>query len=78
MLAGDIIQVAYDPRWVSFMYSYVNYIPLSEAKVQHLASAVEPYAFDRIYSPWPGRVVRQDGKATVRRSAERYIAAMRD
>jgi hypothetical protein len=44
----------------------------------HLVEAVEPYEFDRIYSPWPHRIVQQDGKAVVHRSAERYIAAMRD
>lgn len=76
LLAGDIIQVAYDPRWVSFMYSYVNFIPLSEARVRHLVGAIEPYAFDRIYSPWLHRIVQEDAKAVVRRSADRYIAAL--
>ena len=78
LLAGDIIQVVHDRRWVSFMYSYVNLIPLPPSKVQHLVDVVEPYAFDRIYSPWLERVVTTDGKAVVRRSAERYIAALRD
>jgi hypothetical protein len=77
LLAGDIIQVVHDRRWVSFMYSYVNLIPLPVAKVQHLVDAVEPYDFDRIYSPWLERIVMQDGKAVVRRSAERYIDAIR-
>jgi hypothetical protein len=39
--------------------------------------AVEPYDFDRIYSPWLERIVLKDGKAVVRRSAEQYIAAIR-
>ena len=39
-----------------------------------IVAAVEPYAFDRIYGTWPGSIVREDAKAAVRRSAERYIA----
>ena len=78
LMAGDTIQVVYDRRWVSFMYSYPNLIPLPPSKVRHLVDVVEPYEFDRIYSPWLGRVVASDGKAVVRRSAERYLAAIED
>jgi glyoxylase-like metal-dependent hydrolase (beta-lactamase superfamily II) len=78
LLPGDIIQVAYDRRWVSFMYSYVNFVPLPPSMVRRLVAAVEPYDFERIYSPWPGRVVTSDAKAAVHRSAERYIRAIRD
>ena len=78
LLAGDIIQVVHDRRWVSFMYSYINYIPLPASKVRRLAQVVEPFAFDRIYSPWPGRVVSADAKAAVMRSAQRYIRAIED
>ena len=78
LLPGDIIQVAFDRRWVGFMYSYPNMIPLSASKVQHVVAAVEPYGFERIYSPWLDRIVKADGKAVVRRSAERYIGAIGD
>lgn len=76
LLPGDIIQVAYDRRWVGFMYSYPNMIPLSASKVRQLVDAVEPYDFERIYGPWLERNVMAEGKAIVRRSAERYIAAI--
>src|SRR5947209_5085773 len=49
LLTGDIVQVVQDRRWVSFMYSYPNYIPLSARKVDRIVAAVEPFAFDRIY-----------------------------
>jgi len=78
ILAGDIIQVVPDTRWVSFMYSYPNQIPLSAKKVQKIVQAVEPYKFDRIYSPWWKRHVLSDAKAAVKRSAERYIKAIED
>ncbi|MEZ4862451.1 MAG: hypothetical protein R3C14_14145 [Caldilineaceae bacterium] len=78
LLTGDIIQVVSDRRWVSFMYSYPNLIPLSAAKVQHLADVVQPYAFDRIYGAWWETIVAQDAKAAVARSAQRYIGMIRD
>jgi glyoxylase-like metal-dependent hydrolase (beta-lactamase superfamily II) len=74
LLTGDTIYVVADPRWVTFMYSYPNAIPLDAATVRRIVAAVEPYPFDRLYSSWPGRVVEQDAKGAVHRSAERYIA----
>jgi hypothetical protein len=58
------------------MYSYPNLIPLPAATVRRIADAVAPYAFDRLYGAWWGRVVQEDAKAAVARSAARYIAAL--
>jgi glyoxylase-like metal-dependent hydrolase (beta-lactamase superfamily II)/DNA-directed RNA polymerase subunit RPC12/RpoP len=74
LLTGDTIMVVPDRRWVSFMYSYPNLIPLDAASVRRIAAAVEPLPFDRLYSSWPGAVVGADAHAAVRRSAERYLA----
>jgi hypothetical protein len=74
LFTADTIMVASDRRYVSFMYSYPNYIPLNARAVRGIVAAVEPYAFDRIYGSWPGSIVAEDAKAAVRRSAERYIA----
>ena len=76
LLTGDIIKVVSDRRWVSFMYSYPNLIPLPVKKVNEIVTAVSPYNFDRIYGAWWGRVVRNDAKTAVSRSADRYIAAL--
>lgn len=76
LLVGDILTVVNDRRYVSFMYSYPNLIPLSAGQVRRVVAAVEPYAFDRLYGAWWDRVVAQDGKAAVQRSAERYIRAI--
>jgi hypothetical protein len=73
LLTGDIIQVVADRRWVSFMYSYPNLIPLSATKVQSIVDAVEPYHFDRIYGAWWDTIVANDAKDAVNRSAARYI-----
>jgi hypothetical protein len=74
LFAGDTIMVVSDTRYVSFMYSYPNLIPLNARAVRGVVAAVEPFAFERLYSSWPGKVVAEDAKAAVRRSADRYIA----
>ena len=76
LLSGDILTVVPDRRYVSFMYSYPNLIPLPAHAVQRIVAAVEPYPFDRIYGAWWERVVQQDGQTAVKRSAERYIRAI--
>lgn len=73
LLTGDSITVAADRRFVSFMRSYPNDIPLSARIVDKIVLSVEPYAFDRIYGGWWDRVIERDGKAAIRRSADRYI-----
>jgi glyoxylase-like metal-dependent hydrolase (beta-lactamase superfamily II) len=78
LLSGDIIQVIPDRRFVSFMYSYPNLIPLPASKVQAIASALRPFAFETIYGAWWGRVVERDGSGVVRRSADRYVRAITD
>jgi len=76
LLAGDIVQVAQDRRWVSFMYSFPNYIPLRASEIDRIASALEPYAFDRIYGAWWDRNVSTDAKVAFSRSVERYQKAL--
>ena len=76
LLAGDIVQVIPDRRYVSFMYSYPNLIPLPPSKVQHIADALAPFAFDTIYGAWFDRVIERDGSAVVRRSVDRYVRAV--
>jgi hypothetical protein len=76
LLTGDILQVVSDRRYVSFMYSYPNLIPLPAASVRRIVAAVEPFPYDRIHGAWWGRIVASDAKVAVARSAERYIAAI--
>ena len=76
LLAGDTIQVVQDRRWVSFMQSYPNLIPLPAAEVRRIADVVRPLAFDQLYGGWWGLNVLSDAKAAVLRSAERYVRAL--
>jgi hypothetical protein len=77
LLTGDTIQVVQDRRYVSFMRSYPNLIPLGQAAISRILNAVEPHAFDHIYGAWWGANVRSDAKDVVTRSAERYLRAIR-
>ena len=76
LLAGDIVMVIPDRRYVSFMYSYPNLLPLPASKVQRIAEALAPFEFDTIYGAWWDRFIEADGSNIVRRSAERYIRAL--
>jgi len=78
VLSGDILQVVQDRRWVSFMYSYPNLIPLPAVTVRRIVEEVQPFEFDRIYGAWWAKVVRNDAKAVMKRSADRYITAIGD
>ena len=78
LLSGDQPQVCLDTRWVSFMYSYPNYIPLGPNAVRQIVSRLEPYQFDRIYGAFPKRTVLVNAKKALQLSAERFIAALAD
>jgi hypothetical protein len=75
LLSGDQPQVCMDIHWVSFMYSYPNYIPLGRHKIDDIVARLEPYEFERIYGAFPRRTVRENAKQVIRRSAQRFLAA---
>jgi hypothetical protein len=76
LLSGDIVQVVSDRDWVSFMYSYPNLIPLPAAEIERMRAILETLEFDRVYGAWWDRVVAENAKAKVLRSADRYVAAL--
>ena len=73
LLAGDQPYVCADRRWVSFMYSYPNLVPLGPAAVRRVVAALRPLTFDRLYGAFPGQVVDTDAKGAVERSVARYL-----
>jgi glyoxylase-like metal-dependent hydrolase (beta-lactamase superfamily II) len=76
LFTGDIVMVIPDRRYVSFMFSYPNLIPLPPSKVRAIAGALDPFEFERIYGAWWGRVIGSGGSEIVRRSADRYVQAV--
>ncbi|MCX6050661.1 MAG: MBL fold metallo-hydrolase, partial [Chloroflexi bacterium] len=76
LLTGDIVNVVSDRRYVSFMYSFPNLIPLNAPAIQQIVTALQPYTYDRIYGAWSDRVVAHDAQAVVARSTARYLRAI--
>ena len=74
LFAGDQPQVCADPKWVSFMWSYPNYVPLGAAEVRRIVQTLESHAFDRIYGAFSHSLVPANAKDVIRHSAERYLA----
>jgi hypothetical protein len=75
LLSGDQPQVCMDRRWVSFMYSYPNFVPLDSGTIERIVTTLSPYTFDRIYGAFPRRTVESNAKERLKRSAERFICA---
>ena len=74
--AGDVLTVTTDRQWLSFMRSYPNFIPLSQREVEHIGSALAPFAFDAIYGHYFDRVIATDAKEVLEKSIARYVAAI--
>ncbi len=74
--AGDILTVTTDRKWLSFMRSYPNFIPLAARTVEHIGAALKPFAFDTIYGHYFDRVIAKDAKQVLEKSVARYIAAV--
>jgi glyoxylase-like metal-dependent hydrolase (beta-lactamase superfamily II) len=76
LLTGDIITVVQDRRYVSFMRSYPNLIPLGATAIRRIVERIEPFSFDQIYGGWWQANVLSDAKGAVARSANRYLHAI--
>lgn len=76
LLTGDTIQVLQDRRWVSFLWSYPNLVPLPARTVEGIAARVAGMAYTRLYGAWWGRTILEDGPGVVARSAARYVQAL--
>ena len=74
--AGDILTVATDRKWLSFMRSYPNFIPLSAREVEHIGKSLEQFRFDMIYGHYFDRVIPKDAKQVLQKSVTRYVAAI--
>ncbi|CDM61027.1 MULTISPECIES: MBL fold metallo-hydrolase [Rhizobium] len=76
LFVGDTMQIALDRKYVSFMRSYPNLIPLNARTVEAIVEAVRPYPFEAIYGAFAGRTIKKDGMRAVMQSMERYIRAI--
>jgi glyoxylase-like metal-dependent hydrolase (beta-lactamase superfamily II) len=73
LMTGDILQVTADSKFLGFMRSYPNFIPLGAAAVQRVADSVSGFAFDAIYGAFWDRVIPRGGRAALNASVTRHI-----
>jgi len=76
VLSSDIATVTTDRKFLTFMRSYPNLIPLSGREVNGIAAALAPFAFDRIYGHYFDRVIPAGAKQVLQVSVERYLGAI--
>ena len=76
LCSADIATVTTDRKFLTFMRSYPNFIPLSAREVEGIAAALEPFAFDVIYGHYFDRVIARDAKQVMKASVARYLAAI--
>jgi glyoxylase-like metal-dependent hydrolase (beta-lactamase superfamily II) len=74
--AGDTLSVTTDRKWLSFMRSYPNFLPLSAREVTGIAKAMAPFSFDVLYGHYFDRVIPAGAKAVLEKSVARYLAAI--
>jgi glyoxylase-like metal-dependent hydrolase (beta-lactamase superfamily II) len=76
LFAGDQPRICMDRQWVSFMYSYPNFIPLPADAVREIARRLSEYRYDRIYGAVEGWIVPSGAEEVMKKSAERYVKAI--
>ena len=80
LLSGDEPQVCMDSKQVTFMHSFLNYIPLNERKVRRIMEHLQLINYDRLYDAFiiygTDGVIRENAQQIVQKSAERYLKAI--
>src|SRR4030081_840502 len=73
LCASDIATVTMDRKFFTFMRSYPNLIPLSGKQVTDIGAALEPFAFDTVYSHFFARVIPMGAKRALQLSIKHYL-----
>jgi glyoxylase-like metal-dependent hydrolase (beta-lactamase superfamily II) len=76
LLSADTATVTVDRKFLTFMRSYPNLIPLSAKQVESIGAALAPFAYDRVYGHYFDRLIAAGAKEAMRASVERYVAAL--
>lgn len=76
LFPGDALQVVFDRRHVTFMYSYPNYIPMKPSDVRGMRSRLEKYEFEDVFGYTWGRNIIGGARAAVDASFDRYLEAV--
>ena len=72
LLVGDVVAPVADRRYVTFMWSYPNYVPLPAQEIRRIGRALAPLRYEVLHGAFWG-LERSDAKAMVDRSLVRYL-----
>jgi glyoxylase-like metal-dependent hydrolase (beta-lactamase superfamily II) len=72
LLVGDVVAPVADRRYVTFMWSYPNYLPLPAQEIRRIGRALAPLRYEVLHGAFWG-LERTDAKAMVERSLARYV-----
>ena len=76
LLVGDICLPVADRRYVTFLWSYPNSVPLPAASVARIGAAFDSVPYRTVHAAfWDQRI--DDAPAVIERSVARYLAALR-
>ena len=73
LLSGDLLQVTTDRKFVSFMWSFPNFIPLGAKAVAAIGARLKPWSYDVIYGAFWDRVIASDGRRVTDASVARHL-----
>lgn len=76
LFSGDALQVVFDRRHVTFMYSYPNFVPMKPSDVRSMRSRLKGYEFDDVFGYTWGRNILGKGSAAVDASFDRFLKAV--
>lgn len=76
LFPGDALQVVYDRRHVSFMYSYPNFVPMKTSDVRAIRERLIGYDFADVFGFTWGLNIIGGGRAAVDASFDRFLAAV--
>lgn len=76
LFPGDALQVVFDRRHVTFMYSYPNYVPMRSSDVRAMRERLAGYDFEDVYGYTWNRNILGNGRAAVDASFARHLAAV--
>jgi glyoxylase-like metal-dependent hydrolase (beta-lactamase superfamily II) len=76
LFPGDALQVVFDRRHVTFMYSYPNYMPMRPRDVRSMRARLDGCDFVDVFGYTWGRNIIGGGRAAVDASFERYLEAV--
>jgi glyoxylase-like metal-dependent hydrolase (beta-lactamase superfamily II) len=75
LLVGDVVSPVADRRYVTFMWSYPNYVPLPAQEIRRIGRALAPLRYEALHGAfWDTE--RSDAKAMVDRSLRRYLRVL--